>query len=123
MASVLNRATKELKLSANTVEHPVAQWIINPDLSAVTGQPSRYWTITGDAITLMSQAERDAVDTTVLSNSRDTRVDSAIDDLESDLRQVVKLMLSEINILRAQHALPDRTLAQLKNQLRSGYGS
>jgi len=100
-----------------------ADWIWNPNLSAVTGQPSKYWTITGDVVSLMSQAERDAVDASAETAQRDERILREIDSLESTMRQLVKLMVSELNILRALHSLPDRTLAQVRNQLRSGYGN
>lgn len=36
MADVLNRITREFIQSANTPDYPVADWIHNPDLSAVT---------------------------------------------------------------------------------------
>jgi hypothetical protein len=62
MSDVVHRTTKQYLKSANTPDYPVETWIINPDLSAVEGFPSKYWIITGDVVTLMSQAERDAVD-------------------------------------------------------------
>lgn len=62
MADVLNRTTKEYRTSVNTPDFPVIDWIHNPDLSAVTGFDAKYWTITGDAVSLMTLAERDAVD-------------------------------------------------------------
>lgn len=62
MANVLNRVTKEYRTSVNTPDFPVAQWIINPDLSAVAGLPSKYWTITGDAVTAQSAAEQIVTD-------------------------------------------------------------
>ena len=62
MASVLNRTTKAYRQSANTPDYPTQDWIHNPDMSAVEGFPSKYWIITGDIVTLMDQAARDAVD-------------------------------------------------------------
>lgn len=62
MATVLQRTTKQLIASANTPDYPVDAWIIEPDLSAVTGQPAKYWTISGDTVSLMDEAARDAVD-------------------------------------------------------------
>lgn len=100
-----------------------AEWIYNPDMSAVQGVSSKYWTITGDVISEMSQSEKDTVDAAALDARRDAMVDAVIDNLEGDLRQLVKLMISEINILRAEHGLPSRTIAQFKTQIRNGYGS
>lgn len=98
-------------------------WITNPDMSPVDGVLSKYWIITGDAVSEMSQGEKDAVDAVAMTVRRDAAVNSAIDNLEGDLRQLVKLMISEINILRAEHGLADRTMAQFKIQIRNGYGS
>ena len=100
-----------------------AEWIYNPDMSAVEGVPSKYLVIIGDIVSEMSQGEKDAVDVAILAARRDAMVNGAIDDLEGDLRQLVKVMISEINILRRQHGLPDRTIAQFKAQIRNGYGS
>ena len=62
MAAVLNRTTKEYRPSANTPDFPVAEWIINPDLTAVAGQPIKYWIITGDVVTLASPAQQAVID-------------------------------------------------------------
>jgi hypothetical protein len=62
MANVLNRTTKQFLTSQNTPDFDPAQWIISPDLSAVAAFPSQYWTITGDVVTLMNVAQRNAVD-------------------------------------------------------------
>ena len=121
----LHRTTKQLLTSVASADLPEAQanYIEEPDLSPVAGVSSIYWTITGDIVSEMSQGEKDAVDAAALTARRDSAVDRAVDDLEGDLRQLVKLMISEINILRAQHSLADRTIAQFKAQIRSGYGS
>ena len=60
MADVLNRTTKTLLRSVNTPDYPVAQWIVGPDLSAVTGVPAEEWIIEGDAVRAMTTAEKDA---------------------------------------------------------------
>lgn len=62
MSNVLNRTTKEYLISVSTGFYSTASWIINPDMSAVVGVPSKYWKITGDVVSEMSQAEKDAVD-------------------------------------------------------------
>lgn len=79
MAAVLNRTTKQFIRFANTPDYPAAEWIINPDLSAVTGFASKYWTITGDVVTLMTQAERDAVDAQEAAESFDAAVANVVD--------------------------------------------
>lgn len=67
MANVLHRTTKQYLTSVNTPDYPTVDWIINPDVSAVAGFATKHWTITGDVVTLMTQAERDAVDAAELS--------------------------------------------------------
>jgi hypothetical protein len=62
MADVLNRTTKVYLSSVNTPDYPVEDWIINPDMAAVAGFESQYWIITGDIVTLMGAAQRQAVD-------------------------------------------------------------
>jgi len=101
---------------------PLANYISEPDLSAVAGVPSMYWIITGDVVTEMSQGEKTAVDDALLSDSRDATVE-VVEDVEAFDRQIVQLLIRELNILRALHGLPDRTLAQVKAQMRSGLGS
>ena len=62
MADVLNRWTKELRRSVNTPDFPPADWIENPDLSAVANVPWRYWKIVGDSVVEMTDAEKAIVD-------------------------------------------------------------
>ena len=64
----LNRATKQYSVNTSASDMAArfggdftdyasnAEWIYDPDMSAVTGEPSKYWIITGDVITLMDQA-------------------------------------------------------------------
>ena len=65
MSTVLNRTTKRLIQSANTPDYPTADWIINPDLSAVAGVNSKYWKISGDVVSEMSAGEKTTEDDVV----------------------------------------------------------
>ena len=94
-----------------------AEWILNPDLSAVTGQPTKYWIITGDVVTLMNQAARDGVDAATQSARLDS-VANELDQTQTIMRAFAEVVLDEINILRDQHSLTPRTLAQLKTAVR-----
>ena len=124
MGDFLHRTTKVYltSQSPNKLPEPVANYIEDPDLSAVVGYPSIYWIITGDVVTLMDASARAAVDAQMLSDARDSII-AEVDAVESILRQIVVLLVSELNILRAQHGLADRTLAQVKQQLRDSLGS
>ena len=138
MGDYLHRTTKQYLQSAspNDLPEPLANYIESPDLSAVEGVPNIYWVITGDDVTEMSQAQKDAVDAVILSNARDGAIQIEIDNLESVMRQLTKLIVSEINILRQQFnattaevqqltttTFNDRTMAQVKAQLRIDLGS
>ena len=134
MADVLNRTTNQFLTSVNTPDFPTADWIINPDLSAVTGFASKYWIITGDVVTLLDQAARDAVDAAELAQKilDDKTFEKLRYDLELAIKALALITKDEINILRdamttlsteanavagsiTVHNLPDRTNTQLKN--------
>ena len=138
MGDYLHRTTKAYlrSFSPNELPEPLVNYIEDPDLSAVVGVPSRYWIITGDVITEMSQAEKDAVDAALTSAARDAVIQAEIDNIEAVMRQLVKMIVSEINILRQQFntttaevpqltntSFADRTLEQVKAQLRGDLGT
>jgi hypothetical protein len=138
MGNYLHRTTKQYlqSWSPNDLPEPLANYIEEPDLSAVVGVPSVYWVITGDVITEMDQAAKDAVDAQLLSDARDAAIQAEIDNLEGVIRQLTKLIVDELNILRQQFntttgesgqlsdtAFADRTLAQVRTQLRNDLGT
>ena len=67
MANVLNRSTKRYMKSVNTPDFPEEDWIINPDLSAVSSTPQKYWKIVGDAVLEMTTEEKAVVDAATAS--------------------------------------------------------
>jgi hypothetical protein len=125
MGSFLHRTTKQYLQSAdpNGLPEDLSNYISAPDLSAVAGVPPRYWNISGDVVTEMTQPQKDAVDAALLDAARDAAISAEIDNVEAIGRQIVKMMVSELNILRALHGLPDRTTAQVKTQIRNELGS
>jgi hypothetical protein len=73
MADLLHRTTKRLLLSVNTPTYVPAwrkgepapedgDWIVNPDLAAVKGLPTKYWRLDGNKVSPMDDAEQAAVD-------------------------------------------------------------
>ena len=121
MASVLNRTTKEFRASANTPDFPVADWIINPDLAAVAGQPIKYWIITGDVVSLASAGEQATIDAAEAAATEAAEKDAAKTqvDVERVVRALVEMLPGEFNILRTEHAFADRTVAQLNAALKA----
>lgn len=62
MASAIHRTTLIVKERGVPYDLVDPDWIVDPDLSAVTGHPNKYWKIVGNSVQLMTQSERDAVD-------------------------------------------------------------
>lgn len=124
MGNFLHRVTKRVyrSIPPNELPEPLATYIAQPDLAALDSVPSRYWKITGDVVSEMSTAEKSAVDLVILNTSRDGAV-SEVDEREGTLRQILMVLIDEINVLRQLNALPNKTFGQIRNQLRSGYGS
>ena len=144
MPNWTHRTTKAVLRSVCSGElpEPIANFIEDADLSAVSGFANKYWTITGDLVTLMSQVERDAVDAADLIVRRDAQADE-IDALESFMRAFALILIDELNAhtdktnsildaidgasnlsnlkttVGAINDLPTRTPAQLKTALRN----
>ena len=120
MANFLHRATKQYLQSAdpNGLPEPLANYIEEPDLSAVAGQPTKYWTITGDVITLMNNGQRNAVDA-ALDTARLDSIADELDQTQTILKAFAEVMLDQLNTLRAEHGLNAATLAQLKTAVRN----
>lgn len=64
MANVVNKTTTQYITSVHTPDYDSADWLINPDLSGVSGVDQKYWKVSGSppAVVEMSQAEKDVVD-------------------------------------------------------------
>lgn len=146
----------------NSTPNPITQYLqsvntpsysgnvlVNPDLSAVTGQPLKYWKHVAGAIQLMTQGERDAVDAAIqaaLVASTRTGAKAAIVGLAANpmvLRAIASIVVDELNDIREWivsfkaataaatslanlqtmvAALPnmaDRTLAQVKTAIQN----
>lgn len=121
MAAVLNRATKEFKASAHTPNYSSVEWIINPDLSAVQGQPTKYWIITGDVVTLATPAEQIVIDDAIASTraGRSKEEEKNRFDNERLMKAFAELVLDQFNTLRVIEGLPELTFAQLRTAIRN----
>ena len=120
MAQVwLHRTTlRQLRsIAPADLPEPQANYIEEPDLSAVVGFAPKYWIVTGDAVTLMDAVARAAVD----AAEDMVTLNSIADQLEEQrtvMRGFAEVVLDEINSLRALHGRPARTLRQLRNAVR-----
>jgi hypothetical protein len=146
MANALHRTTKQYLQSVDTPAYPVIDWIIDPNLSAVTGFDVRYWKITGNVVSLMTLAERTAVDTAINNANRDA-IANSLDFVDNVERATLLVLLDELNShadkfnalfaaiaagtsladlktkVAAVGNYPQRTLLQLKTALRNKLGS
>ena len=121
MADVINRTTLELRRSVNTPDYPEPTWQASPDLSQIVGvaQKHRKWDSVADRPVAMTTAEQAAVDAAALTARKDAEVAPLSAANTPDLLRALALVLrDEVNILRAQHGLADRSVAQLKNALK-----
>ena len=99
----LHRTTKQELRSVPSAElpEPIGNYIEEPDLSAVSGFPTKYWIVTGDIVTLMDQAGRDAVDAAGLSVTFDALASELNSTTERD-RAIVLALLDIVNFLSNQ---------------------
>lgn len=116
MANVLHRITKQYIRSVNEPEYPLIDWIHNPDLSAVIGFASHHWVITGDAVTLMGQASRDAVDAEMLESSKDAEASRM--DSDKVLSGLIDVIVDRSNATGQGQGLPDITAVSVKAAVR-----
>jgi hypothetical protein len=95
-----------------------ADWIFQPDLSAVSGVPNKYWLITGDNVSEMNPGQKNAIDNAIKEARRQAAEDLL--DQVSDIQVAFNLLVfDEINILRLAAGLSERTIPQLKLALRN----
>ena len=149
MASVINSTTLKFLRSVNTPSYPTGDgWVVNPDMSAVSGVNPKYWK--WDAGTTrpipMTAGEQVALDATAVETARDA-VASQFDRQEDILRAVMTAVIGELNAasdafnslrdavaaattlgefqtgVAAIPARPTRTMAQLKTVVRNALGS
>ena len=122
----IERTTLAYFRSVNDPLHPYVDYLPvavgSPEEALITSVPAKYLTLAGDVLAEVDQPTKDSIDAVLLDLSRDTVVDE-LDQTETLLRAFANVMRSEINILRAEHSLPARTLAQLKSAMRQELGS
>ena len=116
----LHRTDKTVLRSVASADlpEPIARYIEEPDLSAVAGQPVKYWVVTGDTISLASPAQQNAIDTVLLASRRDGLANE-IDQSETFMRAFSVVVIDELNLLRAQPSLASLSPAQLKTPVRT----
>ena len=126
MGTVVHRSTLMPIYNINLSKYDEQYWWFDPNLSAVINTPWIYWQETNGAFSVMSQANKDIVDTEELAKTinHQKKMEKRRIDNEPVLRAFAEVMIDEVNILRSQHSLSARTLSQLvtaiKNKIDAG---
>jgi len=111
----LHKVTKELTEALSSFEDK-KEWIENPDLSVVKDIPRKYWEIIDDKVGIMSQENREQVDT-IIEEERKQQEFNKID--MGILKALIKVLSSEINTLREIAGESPRTPDQLRIAIRN----
>jgi hypothetical protein len=128
MCDVFHRTDGRYLRSVNTPEFDSADWIINPDVSAAAGQPVKYWTPLGttnpegfEEVGVVDAAAQTAIDDAIAATNHaasqsgeKTRLD-----VEKVLKAIVEGVVGEINLLRDEHSLANRTFTQIRTAIRT----
>jgi len=129
---IYDEATNQVKRylkSVNTPEYVGRTDVVifdksNPpsNLDILTNIPIQYWKHNNGSIVEMTTAEKTAIDDEELAQAIIDKRNEANQKLITDegqlTRAFVEIVMNEINILRAEHSLPPRTLKQLKNAIK-----
>ena len=78
MASVINKTTNQYLASVNTPDYSESDWVINPDLSSVSGIASKYWKVVDGQVVEMSSGEKAVVDGAISQAYIETVITAAI---------------------------------------------
>ena len=126
----IHRTTKQSLRSVPSADLPEAKanYIEEPDLSAVTKQdgmlePSMYWIIPGDDVSLMDTPARNTVDDARVAAQEQADKKAARERMDTDkaLIAIATVGMNETNIVRVAQSLQKLTLpsylAAIKNEI------
>lgn len=115
MSTVVNRITLSPIYNVALAKYDIAYFWHDPDLSAVADVDPIYWKETGGVFSEMTLTEKGVKDAQIAAADadRDRRIAKRRIDNERMLRAFAEVVMDEINILRGQHGLADRTMSQL----------
>lgn len=121
MSTVVNRMTLTPLFGVDLSRYDIAHFWHDPDLSAVLSVNTIYWKEIGGVFSQMSAAEKAITDADIASANlaRDRRVAKNSINNVRVLRALAAVIVNEINVLRTQHGLPDRTLVQLVTAIKA----
>ena len=71
MSIVVNKATLQVKVSADPAEHNPEAWLIDP---AIPDSPKRYWIVEGDDLREATEEEKVPIEIEYLAQQKEQRV-------------------------------------------------
>lgn len=111
MASVINKNTLEYLTSVNSPNYSTDNWVHNPDISAVTGVPWKYWKLNGSIVEEMNVSEKAAKDAE-LKTIADAKTVARVDNLEITAQESSEALI-DLNVV---------TDKNFKDQIKSNLG-
>ena len=123
MGNFLHRTNKQYLASTdpNGLPESLANYISEPDMSAVIGQPTKYWVISGDTVSLVDQSTRDAIDAALLEAQKDSLIAEL--DQFSIMKAVALTLLDAINVTRVADSQAEISIAQFKTAAKAKLGN
>ena len=121
MSTVVNKMTLTPLFNRDLADYDIAHFWHDPDLSAVLAVDPIYWKESGGVFSEMTASEKAAKDAEIAAAdlALDRRLAKDEIDNKRVLRAFAEVVMDEINILRGQHALADRTLSQLVTAIKN----
>ncbi len=83
----------DLNVPKDQLQGKTPNILINPDLSAVQGVDQKYWKIQNGSVVEMTQAEKDAIATSELTERKKTA-----DNLNVSIREALEALIKVINL-------------------------
>jgi len=93
--------------------------------NVLPGVPTRYRKVVGGLVIEMTQVEKDVLDQAAADASELATRENAKSNIDGFIsnplfrRALAEIIRKEINILRSEHSFADRTLSQLKTQIKA----
>ncbi len=81
MGSVINKSTYEYRESVHSPDYPTADWLHNPDVSALSEVPREFWIVDGSTVREMTEAEKNSNCLASCKAAKCAAIDSRTDEL------------------------------------------
>lgn len=121
MTVVVNKETLVPFWTDKPQSYPLSNYWRDPDLSAVGDVALIYWKESGGIFSEMTESEKAIKDAKLAAAAIVAGQLEAKNEIDNKrvLRAFAEVVVDEINILRAQHSLADRTLSQLVTAIKN----